>query len=171
MNLSEEVTSLANEGLLFADQLLLLKQVLYLLKREETSPDNKAIADYGFLVFTAAKVYEGFLKNFFFQLGLISNNQYRDEHFRIGKALNPDLPFKYRNSTWLYDELMAVCGAETAAVLWETWRSGRNEIFHYFPDNGNVITLTQAKAIIEKILGAMHQASHCEIRVKREAGD
>ena len=42
--------------------------------------------DYSFLVFGVAKAYEGFLKKFLLDLGLIPTQVYQGKHFRIGRA-------------------------------------------------------------------------------------
>src|SRR3990167_296055 len=62
--------------------------------------------DYAFIVFPAAKAYEGFLKKIFLDLGLIDEGDYFGKHFRIGKALNPNLEKKYRNNSWVYGKLV-----------------------------------------------------------------
>jgi hypothetical protein len=167
MEINDEVEIIIKGGLLTQDQVELLKQAGCLLAREKQKVRQGEIVDYGFLVFTAAKVYEGFLKTFFYQLGLISRYQFYDTHFRIGKALNPDLPKAFRNRTWLYDDLEAVCGQKAAGQLWEVWRRGRNQIFHYFPDRGDFLSLSEAEAIIKEILEAMLTALSCEAKIKR----
>lgn len=114
--------------------------------------------DYGFIVFPMAKAYEGFLKKFLYDLQLISAKQYFGDNFRIGKALNPHLPKRYQWD-WVYGKLAEYCQSETLPqMLWETWRKGRNQIFHYFPDHHEFVDLAQAEAIVDDIAQAMTQA-------------
>ena len=90
--------------------------------------------DYSFIVFPAAKAYEGFLKKLFLDLGFISEEDYYGRHFRIGKALNPQLEKRFRNES-IYDQVEKYCGGRKVADnLWETWKTCRNLVFHWFPD-------------------------------------
>ena len=57
--------------------------------------------DYSFAVFPMAKAYEGMLKLWFFKLGLISQKTYEGDRFRVGKALNPDLPERMRGKQFI----------------------------------------------------------------------
>ena len=93
------------------------------------------LADYGFLVFPLAKAYEGFLKKYFLNLNLITPDMYNSRKFRIGRAFNPDVNNNQKNELWLFDDVSRSCGQETARQLWEAWLSGRNQVFHYFPDS------------------------------------
>lgn len=146
----------------------MLQQTLTLLEREATLPKNKAIVDYGFLVFTAAIVYEGFLKRFLYAMGLTSLGQFRSDRFRIGKALNPDLPERYRDDGWVFDGVVRYCGMGLAMQLWEAWKLGRNRVFHYDIDGRQYIDLTEAEMRVARFLEAMVAAMQCERRVKRE---
>ena len=167
MDLNTSYEAVKHNGLLTADQSLLLKQAITLLREEQQRRgETSGIVDYGFVVFSAAKAYEGFLKTFFYQMGLISTYLFRDIHFRIGKALNPDLPDRFQNQMWLYDDLCQICDRETARQLWQTWRSSRNQIFHYFPDNHGFTTLYQAQEEVAAILAAIQAASKCEVKRK-----
>src|SRR4030043_1223043 len=60
-----------------------------------TSGWEEKFHDYAFVVFPAAKAYEGFLKKLFLDLGFISEEDYFGKRFRIGKALNPALEERY----------------------------------------------------------------------------
>ena len=95
---------------------------------------NDSISDFSFLVSPIAKSYEGYLKDFFLKIGIISNQEYESDRFRVGKTLNPSLRYK-RFSVYQklsdYDDR----GEELAEILWDAWKFGRNEIFHYFPNN------------------------------------
>lgn len=146
----------------------LWREAWYLLEREKDAPSpSQTFSDYGFIVFPAAKVYEGYLKTFFYQLGLISKWSYIDEHFRIGKALNPDLPKRFRDGSWVFDDLCAVCSETTARKLWEAWKQGRNAVFHYQEAKEKELTLDQAEERLHILAEAMKAASECEVRVKR----
>ena len=53
--------------------------------------------DFSFVIFPFAKVYEGFLKKFFYKIGAINQHQYESERWRVGKALNPSLEKELRH--------------------------------------------------------------------------
>ena len=153
------------------DQQALWEEAWELLRVEknQAETDGKAkYIDYGFIVFPAAKVYEGFLKSYFYQMGLVSKGAYLSDHFRIGKALNPDLPFKYRNHTWVFDDLSRLCGFGTARQLWEAWKLARNRVFHYDAREMTNLNLTEAEERLTVLKEAMRSAAACEIRVKRD---
>ncbi len=65
---------------------------------------SKVFHDYSFVVFPAAKAYEGFLKKMFLDLGFITNEDYLGKRFRIGKALNPFLEERLRDRESVYDQ-------------------------------------------------------------------
>jgi hypothetical protein len=52
--------------------------------------------DYAFVVFPAAKAYEGFLKMLFLDMGFITQEDFYGKRFRIGRALNPALEPRFR---------------------------------------------------------------------------
>lgn len=122
--------------------------------------------DYSFVVFPAAKAYEGFLKKLFLDLGFITEEDYFGKHFRIGKALNPSLPKELRNES-VYDKLIKYCGGrDLADHLWETWRVCRNLTFHWFPNEKNAVSLDEARQRIDMIVDAIDESfSGCKIRV------
>lgn len=121
--------------------------------------------DYAFIVFPAAKAYEGFLKTLFRDLGFISDETYFGKRFRVGKALNPALENHYREES-IYDMLENFCqGKELPDKLWETWKRGRNMLFHWFPNESNVISYGDAKQTIFDILDTMDFAfKECKIK-------
>jgi len=124
-------------------------------RREELS--REAYRDYSFVVFPAAKAYEGFLKKLFLDLKLISRQQYFGEHFRIGRALSPSLPKRYR-SGWVYGKLIQNSGGEELPMkMWEVWKKGRNKIFHYFPNFFEAINLEKARQIVIEIEDMMEE--------------
>lgn len=143
----------------------LLQESFMLLEREE-NPTSSAIEfhDYAFVVFPAAKAYEGILKKLLLDLKLIQKRQYLSNHFRIGRALNPNLPQRYR-SNWVWEKLAKSCGGESLPnALWDTWRESRNLVFHWFPDHKNSITLSEAKMRIELIMKAVDRAfENCKV--------
>jgi hypothetical protein len=138
---------------------------LYLQFRSKGQDQAK---DYGFVVFPAAKAYEGFLKEYFFQMGLISEGMLRSDHFRLGKALNPDLPLRYRDEDWLYDDLIKACGEEVAEGLWRAWKEGRNQVFHYDYNAEDGLTLTQAEEKLQSLFTAMQMVEKCGSRQRKE---
>lgn len=125
----------------------------------------KEFDDYSFVVFPAAKAYEGFLKKLFLDLGFITEDDYYGKHFRIGKALNPSLPKDLRREG-VYDKIVEHCGGPPLAEkLWETWKMSRNLIFHWFPNEKNAINLSEAGERIEMIINAIDQAfGECRIK-------
>jgi len=142
--------------LLTEEQKQLLEDGRHLLTYTKSIPAD-GFSDYSFLVAPFAKAYEGFLKVFFLKLGLITENQYRSDRFRVGKVLNPALQDKkwsvYRKLKGKQD------GEKLAEQLWRAWKNGRNLIFHYFPHNLHRLTFEQAEERIEAILEAIEAAS------------
>jgi hypothetical protein len=167
MNMNENDLA-ALDGLLDAHLQQLMQQTLFLLEREARQPKAKAVVDYGFIIFTGAIVYEGFLKRFFYTLGLISVSQLRSEAFRIGKALNPDLPERYRGNDYVYDQIEHYCGDAVATQLWQAWKQGRNQVFHYDFMGKKNITFAEAEARIGMFFEAMMAAVYCEKTIKRD---
>ncbi len=116
---------------------------------------DQKFKDYAFVVFPAAKGYEGILKKVFLDLGFISSDDYYGKRFRIGKALNPSLEKAFRDES-VYDQLVDYCkGREVADKLWETWRLSRNLVFHWFPNEKNNLSFGEAKDRIMMILSAI----------------
>lgn len=139
-----------------------------LLLADKTEGWEEKFHDYSFVVFPAAKAYEGFLKKLFLDYGFISQKDYYGKHFRIGKALNPALEENIRDKEGVYDKIVNFCGGrELADRLWETWKTSRNLLFHWFPDEKNAITLGEAKTKVEGIISTIDQAFN-ECRTKKE---
>ncbi len=145
----------------------LVDEAYYLLDREQMRVAG--LHDYSFVVFPIAKAYEGFLKKFFFDLKLIGERELKGRFFRIGRSLNPSLPKKLRNGTWIYDNLESMCehekeheGKNLAAFLWNGWKEGRNKIFHYFVDHEQFISLEEAGKKVELIRRAMEESLRCK---------
>lgn len=141
----------------------LLGESIYLLNAVETWDEK--FHDYSFVVFPAAKGFEGFLKKFFLDLGLISNEDYYGKRFRIGKALNPNLEKELRGKEGVYDKLVNYCqGEDLANQLWDTWKRCRNSLFHWFPDEKTAISLSEAKICIDLVIDTIDMAfQECRI--------
>lgn len=124
--------------------------------------------DYAFVVFPAAKAYEGFLKTLFLDMGFIDEDEYRGKRFRIGKALNPSLDRKRYRGESVYDRIVEYCGGEELAKsLWDTWKNGRNLLFHWFPEEKNAISFDEAKTMVMEIIDTMDLAfGECKIESK-----
>lgn len=116
------------------------------------------ISDYSFLVAPVAKSYEGYLKSFFLKIGIIDENSYESDRFRVGKTLNPSLRYK-RFSIFQKLADLDDSGEQLAEVLWDAWKHGRNEIFHFFPGKTKNLTRPEAEDRIELILKAIVRSS------------
>ncbi|MCX6703981.1 MAG: hypothetical protein NTZ07_00865 [Candidatus Woesebacteria bacterium] len=125
---------------------------------------KKEFHDYSFIVFPAAKAYEGFLKKLFLDLNFITEEDYYGKHFRIGKALNPSLPKELRREG-VYDKIVQSCQGEgLAGRLWEAWRLSRNLTFHWFPNEKNAITLIEAGERVDMIISVIDESfKECKI--------
>jgi hypothetical protein len=127
---------------------------------QHTNPEP---TDYSYLVFPFAKMYEGFLKQILRDVGIITEEDYRSEHFRIGKALSPTLANRLGPRS-AYAQLQARFSKDLATRLWHTWKEARNLVFHYFPHNYRALNREGAMILIQNITNAMEQAVH-ETRV------
>ena len=112
------------------------------------------INDYSFLVSPISKAYEGYLKEFFLKLHIINQTDYESDRFRVGKTLNPSLRYKrfsiFQKLADLDDK-----GEELAEDLWDAWKFGRNEIFHYFPGKHKNLNRADAEDRIYLVLNAI----------------
>ncbi|OGJ37253.1 MAG: hypothetical protein A3A82_03765 [Candidatus Pacebacteria bacterium RIFCSPLOWO2_01_FULL_47_12] len=133
---------------------------LQLYEREYAVPGK--FQDYSFVVFPMSKGYEGFLKQYFFDLLLITTKTYESNRFRIGRALNPDLRENQRDDWWLFDDITRLCGERTARLLWETWLECRNRTFHYFPKQTTLFDLATSGKQIERLATTMKTAITCQ---------
>jgi hypothetical protein len=133
---------------------------LELYAREERL--KSSFSDYSFIVFPFSKAYEGFLKRYFFDLGLISEEIYHSPRFRIGRALNPDLSPSQQDELWLYQRIVEQCDADVAHSLWFGWLECRNKIFHFFPGETKQLTLEQAGQCLELLANTMQKAIECQ---------
>ncbi len=131
---------------------------------------NPVYSDYSFIVFPFAKVYEGFLKKLFLQIGAINEFQYNNDRWRVGRALNPQLEKDQRHTESVYDRIVSLCGPafaqgsgeargiSLAETLWEAWKKGRNQIFHFWPGRSRPLSLNEARGIILELEQAMEAA-------------
>lgn len=147
--------------------LFLTSQFLYKVTEDwEKNPLNgHKFHDFSFVVFPAAKAYEGFLKKLFLEMDFITEEDYYGKRFRIGKALNPSLEKELRHEG-VYDKLVNYCGGKDLAdSLWETWKQSRNLIFHWFPNEKNTITLLEAGDRLAMISNAIDRCfRECKIQ-------
>ena len=128
----------------------------FLLSDSEVHRDQEP-TDYSYLVFPFAKLYEGFLKELFVDLGIMDEQDYRSDHYRIGKALSPNLVRRLGHHS-AYGQVEQRYGKSLATRLWHTWKNGRNLVFHYFPHNYRSLSLGQAKALVLLIIDTMKEA-------------
>lgn len=116
-----------------------------------------ASTDFSYLVFPFAKAYEGFLKRLFLDLDLIQEDDYYGDDIRIGRILNPGYIKDNKNVFGrLCDPRHA--GEDVATKLWMTWKSGRNQVFHYFPHNFRRLSYDEAMTIITEVIESMSAA-------------
>ncbi len=127
------------------------------LLHDSVNHANEEPTDYSYLVFPYAKLYEGFLKDLFLDLDIIDIRDYESDHFRIGKALSPNLAKKLGRRS-AYEQIVTRFGKDLATRLWHTWKNGRNLVFHYFPHNYRALSIEQAKVLIQMIIETMDQA-------------
>lgn len=133
----------------------LIQEGNYLLSiTEEKSYKFK---DFSFLVFPYAKAYEGFLKQLFLDVGFITHLDYISDHFRIGKYLSPHLIQRLGDRS-IYTQIIKHASEELAQDMWDAWKTGRNEVFHYYPHNIKRLTFEEAKLMNEDILNTMVKA-------------
>jgi len=136
---------------LFLTSCLLLKE----FENKKYLSEGERIDDFSFIVFPASKAYEGLLKKVFYDMHFIGDKEFYGDRFRIGKALNPSLPKKYEKES-VYRKVSEFCGGETLAKnLWETWKSCRNLLFHWFPNERRVISYSEAVECIDEIVNSV----------------
>ena len=116
------------------------------------------IHDYSFVVFPFAKAYEGFLKQLFLDLRYIREDEYYGDEIRLGRLLNPNYMKKQKN---LYYKLAGDSkNSSTADRLWNIWRRGRNQVFHYFPHNFRKLSKNEALELCTEFVHAMAEVLH-----------
>jgi hypothetical protein len=142
----------------------LVELTIVLYEREQEM--DTILTDYSFILFPIAKAYEGFLKQYLYELGLISERTFEGRRFRIGRALNPDIRENQRDEFWLYDNVAQLCGQEMARALWETWLECRNRIFHYFPSKNIRLDLTAVETHLSLLDETITNAHQCKVDVQ-----
>lgn len=150
---------------LVPEQKNLVEVAVELYEREYSNmeKDGKKLGDYSFIVFPMSKAYEGFLKQKFYQFHLIDKKSFEGRRFRIGRALNPDVSENAKDEYWLYDDLSRMCGSRMSRDLWDTWLTCRNQVFHYFPKEHNVLALETAGSHLLRISAAMKSLIECKL--------
>lgn len=114
-------------------------------------------SDFSYTVFNFAKAYEGFLKHLFLDLGFIQEDDYYGDDIRIGRVLNPSFMKDNKNIFgMLCDPKHA--GEDVATKMWEVWRKGRNQVFHYFPHNFRRLSFDEAMGLVDDFVFAMNAA-------------
>lgn len=132
----------------------LLREGSYLY--QEIFKDGKYnFQDYSFLVFPFAKAFEGFIKQYLLDIGVISDIQYRSDHIRIGKLLSPEFNNKYQKDDSIYSLLVQIVGKDLCDMIWMTWKYCRNQVFHYYPHNNKSLSLNEAKERIDLIVSTL----------------
>lgn len=138
-------------GYLGKDLQELLHEAVLLV--EKVNLWDEKFHDYSFVVFPAAKAYEGFLKRIFLDRGFIDSGDYYGKRFRVGKALNPSLERRLRKKESVYDRIAEFCGGrDLADKMWDTWKRCRNLLFHWFPNEKNAIDFSEAKERVSLII-------------------
>ncbi len=148
IRLSEQLRNYISEG-----QKDLLDEGIHLLEHAEADHSGE-LHDYSFVVFPFAKAYEGFLKQVFLNAGYISRRDYYSQYFRIGKVLSPNLVRRLGRHS-IYKKICDESGCDISERMWQTWKKGRNEVFHYFPHNLHSLRLEEARLIIDDIVATM----------------
>ncbi len=120
--------------------------------------------DYSFLVFPFAKAFEGYLKTLFKDIGFISHLDYISDHLRLGKLLSPFLTERLGDRS-LYIKIKNASSQSLADEVWNTWTTGRNQIFHYFPHNVRGVTFKEAEEIVKQITDTMEH-TYAELQSK-----
>ena len=113
--------------------------------------------DYSFLVFPFAKAYEGFLEQLFKEIKFISHLDYISDHLRLGKLMSPNLTDRLGDRS-LYKKMTETVTKDFADRVWETWKLGRNQVFHYFPHNFKALSFEEAERIVNQITQTMEEA-------------
>lgn len=128
------------------------------LLRDFAQGGHPTMNDYAFIIFPAARAYEGFLKIFFEKLGVLNAEHTRDRLFRIGRSFNPDLFSDRRGDHWIYDDVSKIVGEGVARSMWQTWLDARNHLFHYAPDDKYEISYKEADQLFSRVLETMEEA-------------
>lgn len=104
-------------------------------------------------------------------MGFISEHDYSGKHFRIGKALNPELEERFKgDDDWVYNKLKKYCsGEELPNKLWMTWKESRNKLFHWFPNEKNVINHNEATEKLLMVIDAIDEVfTTCKVDLDKK---
>jgi len=113
--------------------------------------------DYSFVVFPFAKAYEGFLKQLFKDINFISHLDYISDHLRLGKLLSPNLINRLGEKS-LYKKILQKTTKEFADKIWQMWKIGRNQVFHYYPHNLKALSFEEAESLVNQMIETMEEA-------------
>ncbi len=134
----------------------LMQEGQYMMRDVLGDQVHHTFKDYSFIVFPFAKAYEGFLKQLFKDAGFISHLDYISDHLRLGKLLSPNLVNRLGEKS-LYKKITKYSSQELADKIWQTWKIGRNQIFHYYPHNIKALNYIESEAIVNKIIQTMEE--------------
>lgn len=137
------------------EQMDLVRQGIHLTEHVNEDRTHK-FEDYSFIVFPFAKAYEGFLKKMFLDAGFITRKDYLSKYFRVGKVMSPNLRKRLGRDS-VYTKICDEVGCELSERIWKTWTRGRNQVFHFFPDNLRSLTLHEAEEIAQGIVETMER--------------
>jgi hypothetical protein len=127
------------------------------LSGEVIQRQRHTFKDYSFLVFPYAKAYEGFLKQIFKDIGFISHLDYISDHLRLGKLMSPNLADRLGDRS-LYRKVQHASTTDLADKIWNAWKVGRNQVFHYFPHNLKALNFEEAEKLINTIVQTMQES-------------
>jgi hypothetical protein len=113
--------------------------------------------DYSFVIFPFAKAYEGFLKQLFKDINFISHLDYISDHLRLGKLLSPNLINRLGEKS-LYKKILQKTTKEFADKIWQMWKIGRNQVFHYYPHNLKALSFEEAESLVNQMIETMEEA-------------
>ena len=122
---------------------------------EQAQNQHPDLLDYSYIIFPLSKAYEGYLKQLLLDLNLINGDTFYDKHFRLGRALNPDIRQNQRDEFWLYDDVAKVCGHELSRRFWNAWLDFRNGVFHFFPKKSSFYSLPQIERMVSDLSQVM----------------
>lgn len=137
-------------------QRVLLEDGQFLIEDSALHIDREP-TDYSYIVFPFAKMFEGFLKQLFRDLDIISSRDYFSDKFRIGRSLSPNLARALHGHS-AYREIEKRFGKGLSTRIWHTWKEGRNLVFHYFPHNYRALTRQNAIELVNQIIGTMEES-------------
>ncbi len=123
--------------------------------------------DYSFIVFPFAKAYEGYVKKILYDLQYIDRDEYYSDHFRLGRVLSPQLANKLGKES-VYARVRRYTSRELSTMMWDMWKKGRNEIFHYYPHNLKKAHFEEATTIARNFLETM-ESLYNDLYIKQKA--